>query len=341
MATDITTITKLINDFKAETREEAITVQVLGALLQKIADLIGTTARQADLSDLIALRNVCNSIGTVITNITLGNDATDLVYLTLVKGNASTGAIEKLPNAIAIRRATTNHAGVMTAQQVKTLELCLDTTSSLQMKLGALQYNFDTALAMKQSNIIHIECHIIGSMLYIRGASQLIQSGLKPVIFRYTRRSSRYGRNEEGYRPKMPLRRGWHRFYDSKKIKVNNDDSISFRDDSPEAEFEGITRYDVSPQKLFRYEQVELGDKEEVTDVKVPYGKDLFTVLWQPKKFKFAIAFYKETPENSEDPKNKPFNYNAIRTNLAIFRVYVEAEATNDEKQRTYYRLSR
>lgn len=36
---DISSITSLITSFRSETREEAITPEVLGALLQKIADL--------------------------------------------------------------------------------------------------------------------------------------------------------------------------------------------------------------------------------------------------------------------------------------------------------------
>ena len=42
MATDITRITELIKSFKSETREESVTVQVLGNLLQQIANVIGT-----------------------------------------------------------------------------------------------------------------------------------------------------------------------------------------------------------------------------------------------------------------------------------------------------------
>ena len=44
MAVDISSLTQLINTFKQETREETVTVEVLGSLLQKIVDILGTTA---------------------------------------------------------------------------------------------------------------------------------------------------------------------------------------------------------------------------------------------------------------------------------------------------------
>lgn len=50
---DISSITSLITSFRSETREEAITPEVLGALLQKIADLLGKAALQTDVSALI------------------------------------------------------------------------------------------------------------------------------------------------------------------------------------------------------------------------------------------------------------------------------------------------
>ena len=44
---DISSITSLITSFRSETREEAITPEVLGALLQKIADPVSYTHLRA------------------------------------------------------------------------------------------------------------------------------------------------------------------------------------------------------------------------------------------------------------------------------------------------------
>ena len=50
---DISSITSLITSFRSETREEAITPEVLGALLQKIADLLGKAALQTDRKSVV------------------------------------------------------------------------------------------------------------------------------------------------------------------------------------------------------------------------------------------------------------------------------------------------
>ena len=72
MPADITTITSLITAFRTESREEAVTTEVLGALLQKIADVIATTALQTDFDSLSAWRTLFSKLSTVITSLSIG-----------------------------------------------------------------------------------------------------------------------------------------------------------------------------------------------------------------------------------------------------------------------------
>ena len=88
---DISSITSLITSFRSETREEAITPEVLGALLQKIADLLGKAALQTDMSRLDNWRSALGRIGYVLTSLTIGSDDRNNVYFTLGKANLSTG----------------------------------------------------------------------------------------------------------------------------------------------------------------------------------------------------------------------------------------------------------
>ena len=121
---DISSITSLITSFRSETREEAITPEVLGALLQKIADLLGKAALQTDMSRLDNWRSALARIGYVLTSLTIGSDDRNNVYFTLGKANLSNGINQLAPNSILIRQATTERAGVMRAQQVQDLNKC-------------------------------------------------------------------------------------------------------------------------------------------------------------------------------------------------------------------------
>ena len=385
MPVDITTITQLITTFKQETREETVTVEVLGSLLQKIVDLLGTTALQADVATLTAWRTLFAKLNTLVTNIAIGSDDRNSVYLSVNKGYIATGSVQSQPNSICIRQATTERAGAMRAQQVQDLNKCksdisgintslsslnsslskvntelmrlsrqlstdektltsIDTwinqtanaISTLQSSIRTLQANFNTFASMKQTTTVHIECIIKEGKLNIQGAAQLIRSGLLPVIFRYTIRTSRHGTNKDGFREYMPKRRGWNRFFDNKKIIVTSADTISFRDDTSSKVKGQKPQYYTSAEYLFNYFRVDtMPNSEEVAAVFVPYGQRIFNVLNTPRTFKFAIGFYKEVS------KTQTFNFSFLRTNLAVFRVRVEAQVNEEGKVEMSYYLSR
>ena len=50
---DINILTKLITTFRAETKENAISPEVLGALLQRIADILGNAAEKTDFYSIL------------------------------------------------------------------------------------------------------------------------------------------------------------------------------------------------------------------------------------------------------------------------------------------------
>ena len=385
MPINITSLTQLITTFKQETREETVTVELLGSLLQKIVDLLGTTALQSDVATLTAWRTLFAKLNTLVTNIAVGSDDRNSVYLSINKGNVATGSVQSQPNSICIRQATTERAGAMRAQQVQDLNKCksdisginssltalnsslskvntelmrlsrqlstdekalasIDTwiqqttnaISTLQSSIRTLQANFNTFASMKQTTTIHIECIIKDGKLNIQGAAQLIRSGLLPVIFRYTIRTSRHGRNKEGIREYMPKRRGWNRFFDNEKIIVTSDNTIAFRDDTSSKIKGQKPQYHTSAEYLFNYFRVDkIPNSEKIAAVFVPYGQRIFNVLDTPRTFKFAIGFYKELTQT------KAFNFSFLRTNLAVFRVRVEAQVNEEGKVDMYYRLSR
>ncbi len=121
---DISSITSLISTFRAETHEEAITPESLGALLQKIADALGTASLQTDMASLQLWRGGLAAIGSVLTALSVGSDDRNNVYLTYAKTNLSSATSQLMNDGIVIRQATTERAGAMRAQQVQDLNKC-------------------------------------------------------------------------------------------------------------------------------------------------------------------------------------------------------------------------
>ena len=364
----ISSITSLITSFRSETREEAITPEVLGALLQKIADLLSKAAQQTDMSRLDNWRSDLARIGYVLTSLTIGSDDRNNVYFTLGKANLSTGINQIANNSILIRQATTERAGVMRAQQVQDLNKCKSELSSciasmnkvhedlvnfqkatqslslrisksnneignnaesiqvlqsdlksLASQIKSLQTDIQKFATMKQATQMHIECIITDSTLVIQDAHHYIRQGLTPVIFRHSVRTSRKQENENGVREYLPRRRGWNRFYDDRKISVNNGDEISFRLDKEGDPDNG--KYFTKPNVLFSDCRAIIDpETQQLLEVRIYFGKRSFNILGINRHFRFAIGFYKKSKDYG------PFQFGELRTNLAEFRVIARAD---------------
>ena len=139
MPINITSLTQLITTFKQETREETVTVELLGSLLQKIVDLLGTAALQSDVATLTAWRTLFAKLNFLVTNVAIGSDDRNSVYLSINKGIVATGSIQMQPNSICIRQATTERAGTMRAQQVQDLNKCKADISKYFSSLSTLE----------------------------------------------------------------------------------------------------------------------------------------------------------------------------------------------------------
>lgn len=365
---DISSITSLITSFRSETREEAITPEVLGALLQKIADLLGKAALQTDMGRLDNWRSDLARIGYVLTSLTVGSDDRNNVYFTLGKANLSTGINQIANNSILIRQATTERAGVMRAQQVQDLNKCKADISkyfsslanmeetilniqkgiasislrvsqnakqitvnaedilkiqtdikSLASQIKSLQADILKFATMKQATQMHIECIITDRHLVIQDAHRYIRQGLTPVIFRHSVRTSRKQEDENGVREYLPRRRGWNRFYDDRKISVNNSDEISFRLDKEGDPNRG--KFFTEPGVLFSDCRAIIDpETQQLLEVRIYFGKRSFNILGINRHFRFAIGFYKKSKDYG------PFQFGELRTNLAEFRVIARAD---------------
>ena len=371
---DITSITSLFSTFRAETHEEAITPESLGALLQKIADALGTASLETDVAALQSWRTGLAKIGNVLTALSVGSDDRNNVYLSFAKTSLTSAVSQIMTDGIVIRQATTERAGAMRAQQVQDLNKCKSDVSNLTTSLTtatrsitALQ-NAITALSnrvssnaqgiasndtdiltiqtdikslatqiktlqadilkyatMTQATQMHIECIITDDQIVVQDAYRYIRQGLTPVIFRHSVRTSRKAADEDGYREPLPTRRGWNRFYDDGKLRVNSSDIFSFRVDTPSASNRG--EYVASADALFSHVHiVRDASTQEVKQFLVGYGKRTYDLLNKQRRFRFAIGFYKKSS------KSPTFQFSELRTNLTEFCVLVKAYQDKDFK---------
>ena len=68
----------------------------------------------------------------------------------------------------------------------------------------------------------HIECDSKKNVLYVKYPSHLITDGYVPYLLRYSKKRPRYrpADDRQAQRTYGPTMKGWHLFYDQKKIEV-------------------------------------------------------------------------------------------------------------------------
>lgn len=174
------------------------------------------------------------------------------------------------------------------------------------------------------SDMYHIECHVKGDYLYVLGAQQLVAKGLVPVIFRYTVKQNRESKetaekiqhDKRQYKKKM---RGWHLFYDTKKVRFQSN-MLEIRRDLKDQD---IT-YFSSPRYLLGNFKFVTDDEGKLEDVRVGYGKRMYSVM-TGHVFKFALAFA------DMKIKSYTFDFRNLKTNLAIFKIYAYHSSDNED----------
>lgn len=142
MAINITTITKLISDFRALSQKDSVSPESLGVLLQKLADLISSAAADGDFT---AISNALNSVPTALVSISQGSADRNDILMDVTTSNLVKGLQASAKDVVFIRQATTERAGAMRAQQVSDL-------NNTRTGLAALQKSH-TELASKVSSL--------------------------------------------------------------------------------------------------------------------------------------------------------------------------------------------
>lgn len=142
MAINITSISKLISDFRALSQKDSISPESLGVLLQRLADLINSAASDEEYKAIYdAFQNFVANIAAVPTALyKLEQGAADRndILMNITTSHLINGVTMTLKDALFIRQATTERAGAMRAQQVADLNSTRTGLASLQKTVSSL-----------------------------------------------------------------------------------------------------------------------------------------------------------------------------------------------------------
>lgn len=142
MAINISTISKLISDFRALSQKDSISPESLGVLLQRLADLINSAASDADYKAIYDAfqKFVANiaAVPTALYKLEQGSADRNDVLMNITTSHLINGITMTLKDAVFIRQATTERAGAMRAQQVADLNSTRTGLASLQKTVATL-----------------------------------------------------------------------------------------------------------------------------------------------------------------------------------------------------------
>ena len=138
MAIDTSSINTLINDFRALSQKNSISPESLGALLQRLADLLASCTSDTEAKPLQDLLNKISTLPDVVLSIANGTDDLKNVLANISKGNILTGKVSSLIDQILVRPASAERAGAMTAQHVSDLTSTIATANKAKEDLSAL-----------------------------------------------------------------------------------------------------------------------------------------------------------------------------------------------------------
>ena len=135
MAINISTISKLISDFRALSQKDSISPESLGVLLQRLADLINTAAADGDFT---AISDALNAVPTALVSISQGSADRNDILMDVTTSNLVKGLQASVKDLVFIRQATTERAGAMRAQQVTDLNNTRTGLAALQKTVATL-----------------------------------------------------------------------------------------------------------------------------------------------------------------------------------------------------------
>ncbi len=233
MAIDTKSISQLITEFRALNVKDSITPETLGALLQRITDLLATAGTSETVEKIQVVMQGLRNAGKSLCNIEQGQTDRNHIYANIQSVNLADGSIST-NSGIFIQQATTERAGAMRAQQVTDLN---DTRRGLKEVRDILDeellilYKLLEKLGLDEecTGEIHlggqIGCAVIDNQLRIYGAGKLTLDGYVPYIFRHVRKRNPFKHRDypDNTRKYCPKTKGWALYGSRHAVKIEGD----------------------------------------------------------------------------------------------------------------------
>jgi hypothetical protein len=295
---DTGTLTSKITALRKLTQKNSISPEMVGAILQSITDILATAGTQASEDVLNTWYAAIKQAPAVISSLTRGSyDRNDflanITKVSLVNGNQTTET-----NYTLIPQATTEHSGMMRAQQVTDLNaLRTAVNSTILPALEVIKADVDTLVNKSANNSIiapQILCEVIEDIVYVRGASKLIAAGYVPYLFRFSRRRTQ-DRDNKWY---TGVKRGWHLFGSKATVKISSDGQLSFSNQSAGSiHMAKNVKYEDSPVCLLHIKTDKRGNKYVPWGLSKIYMNDFHRKgVERMLRLPYAIGFAKEKP---------------------------------------------
>ena len=318
---DISNLTNLITALRAETAKDAISPDSLGALLQKITDVIATAAQSSEVSDIDNWKTAISSISSCLIGIEQNLSDRNNVYLDINTASLDSGVKQSRQGAICIKQATTERAGAMRAQQVLDLNACKSDIKSLQSSAASLQSTIEelnNAISALSNRINSMEnkqpypfrLRIVDGNLYVLDLDENIKNSCQPFIFRWIKKRPHYrldGNSFYGVR-----RKGWNVWRGSDVAQLDSNGMLQIK-------YNQIFTH--NPNVLFGKPNVIYGSEGELKDIRIGFGSKSYS-LFKSKKFSFAVGFAPQSAFHEREG----FRFSSLKTPLVKFRVFVDKQ---------------
>lgn len=233
MAIDVKTLTQIISDFRKLQSKDAISPESLGAILQRIADLLATAGTSDTVTAIQTILNGFKAAGQAVCSIEQGAADRNNILANIKAVDLGNGSIATASNNLFIKQATTERAGAMRAQQVVDLNNARNRIAEILPLLEKIQAKLGMTDGTKGLyNTAQISVAVVGSTLKIYGAQQLIADGYVPYLFRHTRKCNQWGDKlviEAGGATKKycDKRKGWNLYGSVHSVKISGS-TLSF-----------------------------------------------------------------------------------------------------------------
>ena len=318
---DIGTLNEKITAFRRLTIKNSVSPEMVGELLQQITDILATAGTQANLDVLNQWRTAMLAAQPYIHALTQnGSDRNDF-YINATVTNPVTAATQVKTNLLKIPQATTEHSGVMRAQQVTDLNqarnninsVILPALTRIEKEIAALNGSSSDIVAMSGNAQIAVE--IVDGRLRVYGAEALAKEGYVPYLFRHTRRRNRIRNENEANRTFSSVTKGWHLYGSKYSVRVNGT-TVAFSINEPNELHQEANGYSFNPIYLVHPHTNSEGH------VSLPWGRSMIrlydTRAHQNRmvRLRFAIGFAKPI-----SPGKSKVNVLNLVSNLAEFSV--------------------